>query len=290
MSFSSLFVKLFAHLPLPLAHALGLLAGSLFVLLPNPHRSITRANLAACYPQLSPRQRRRLLRRSLLETGKAVFETPRILAAPSARIMGLIREVHRRELLDEALAQGRGVALVMPHLGNWEILGLYCSSLHPMTALYRPPRMAGMDELLHRGRERLGATLVPIGPKGVRALYQALGQGGMIAILPDQDPRAAGGHFAPFFGLAANTMTLLPRLLQKSQTPAVFCYAERLSWGRGFAIHFEAAPAGMNSAEMDVAVGALNQGVEACVRALPEQYQWSYKRFRTRPAGEKPFY
>ena len=290
MSFAVVFVKLFARLPLPVTHALGIVIGWLFVLLPNPHRTITRANLKACYPELSRRQRWRLQRRSLLETGKAVFETPRILAGSNQTVMGMVKQVHNRELLDEAVKQGQGVALAMPHLGNWEILALYCSSLYPMTTLYRPPRMASMDELLRQGRERLGANLVPTGPKGVRALYQALGRGGLIAILPDQDPREAGGHFAPFYGIAANTMTLLPRLLHKSQAPTVFCYAERLPWGRGFAIHFEKAPEGMNSEDMDVAVGALNQGVENCVRALPGQYQWSYKRFRTRPEGEADMY
>ncbi|MGB5718252.1 MAG: hypothetical protein WBN81_14325, partial [Gammaproteobacteria bacterium] len=38
------------------------------------------------------------------------------------------------------------------------------------------------------------------------------------------------------------------------------------------------------------AVTATNQAVEDCVRECPEQYQWSYRRFKTRPEGEAAFY
>ena len=32
------------------------------------------------------------------------------------------------------------------------------------------------------------------------------------------------------------------------------------------------------------------EGIEECVREMPEQYYWVHKRFKTRPPGEPPVY
>jgi len=136
----------------------------------------------------------------------------------------------------------------------------------------------------------MGATLVPTDASGVRALYKAVAKNQMIGILPDQDPGDEGGVFAPFFGVPANTMTLLPRLMQKTGAAVIFSYAERLPRGQGFHVHFLPAPADARTDELQQAAAALNLGVENCVRQSPAQYQWSYKRFKTRPPGETRFY
>jgi len=282
-------LRLMVRLPLPLLHGIGAVLGWLSWLVPNPNNSVTRRNLELCFPTLTPAARRTLARRTLIETGKALLETPLLWLAPGERVLELVREVRGLELVERGLAAGRGVIVVSPHLGNWELCGLYLAR-YGITSLYRPPRKQALESLIRIARERLGATLVPTDARGVRALYQALARGGMIGILPDQDPRDEAGAFAPFFGVPAKTMTLLPRLAQKSGAPVLFTFAERLPRGRGFRLHFLPAPAGIHSADIATAVRALNQGVEQCVRMAPEQYQWAYKRFRTRPEGEAPLY
>jgi KDO2-lipid IV(A) lauroyltransferase len=284
-----LLLHLAARVPLPLLHGCGVALGWLGWLVPNRNKTIARRNLELAFPELEPAARRALLRRTLIETAKAVLETPRLWLLPCAQALKLIREVHGQEVLDQAMASGRGVIVASPHLGNWELWGLYLAR-HQLTALYRPPRKRAFEDLIRTARERCGSILVPTDARGVRALYQALGRGGIIGILPDQDPRGEAGVFAPFFGVPAMTMTLLPRLAHKSGAPVIFTYAERLPWGRGFHVHFLPAPAAINSADMATAAAALNQGLEQCVRRAPEQYQWIYKRFRTRPQGEAPRY
>jgi len=159
-----------------------------------------------------------------------------------------------------------------------------------MTCLYRPARQQGMGTVVVAGRERMGIRLAPTDTRGVRILLQALKVNELIGILPDQDPRDEAGVFAPFFGVQAKTMTLLSRLAHKSGAPLLFCMAERLPWGRGFRLHFLPAPSGIDSSNTALAAAALNQGVEQGVKLAPAQYQWSYKRFRTRPAGEPSLY
>lgn len=282
-------LRLVVRLPLPWLHGIGAFLGWLSWLVPNPNKAVTLRNLELCFPQWDRAARNALARRTLIETGKALLETPLLWLAPGERVLGLVREVRGLELMEQTLAGGKGVIAVSPHLGSWELCGLYLTR-YGITSLYRPPRKQALEELIRSARERLGATLVPTDARGVRALYQALSRGGLIGILPDQDPRDEAGAFAPFFGIPAKTMTLLPRLAHKSGAPVVYTFAERLPRGRGFRLHFLPAPTGIASDDMITAVTALNQGVEQCVRIAPEQYQWAYKRFRTRPEGEAPLY
>ena len=278
-----LLLRLFSLLPLPLAHALGVAGGWLAYLLPNEQRRVATMNIDICFPELSPAQRRRLVRQTLCEAGKTLFETPIIWFASRCRLDRLVVESVGEERLRELES---GVLIVTPHSGSWELVNLYCSARYPMTSLYRPLRQPRLERMVRGARQRFGAQLVPTDAKGIRALLGALKEKGLVMILPDQDPRDSTGEFAPFFGKPAKTMTLLPRLAQKSGAPALLAVAERLAWGRGFRIHFLPMDEAVASKESVQAVTALNRDLEQVIRRWPEQYQWIYKRFRTRPPGE----
>ena len=142
------------------------------------------------------------------------------------------------------------------------------------------------DPIIKNARERSGAKLVPTDVLGIKQLYKTLQSGNIIGILPDQEPDSKkGAVFAPFFTVPALTMLLVNRLVRRTGAKVVFCYAERLAAGRGFHIHFRSAADGISAADPELAARTLNLGVEACVRQLPDQYQWSYKRFKEQPAG-----
>ena len=283
-------LRLLAWLPLRAAQAVGGAIGGLSGRLPNDLRRITGINLARCLPELDEAERETLLRASLVETGRTFAELGAMWLWPVDRTLALVREVSGWEALERALAAGRGIVFLSPHQGAWELGCLYFASRHPLTALYRPPRMAALDDLVRGARERSGARLVPTDSGGVRALFRALAQGEAVGILPDQDPGRGAGLFAPFFGHSANTMVLASRLAGRSGAPVFFCVPERLPAGRGFHIHFTPADPAIGSPDLAVSVAALNAGVEAWVRRRPAQYLWSYKRFKSRPAGEPDWY
>lgn len=284
-----LLLRAFALLPLPLIHMMGARLGLLLYLLPNKNRDITLRNLELCFPERSLKQRKRIARKSLMETGKAILEKGAIMTWSRKRTLKLVKEIEGLEQLQQAQNNGKGTILAIPHLGDWEMIGMYCSANYPMTSLYRPQRGA-MDEFIKTGRERLGAHLVPTEGKGLKALYTALQRGEIIAILPDQNPGAGKGVFVPFFGIPTNTMVLLSRLTQKTGASVLYAYAERLSWGRGFRLHFHTTPDAIHDQDIMVSTTAMNAGLEQVISTLPEQYWWSYPRFRARPESEPPIY
>ncbi len=276
-------LKASACLPLWLSRGLGVTVGWLARLSHSRMYLVTRENLELCFPQMEPRARNQLIAASLSETGKMMLETGAVWLRPSSWLRSKILKVHRREILDDALAEGKGVILLAPHLGNWEVLGLYLSEVPGATFLYQPPDNQELERIVRDSREKAGAHLVPTNRKGVVVLLKVMKQGGFTGILPDQVPDAAGGGFAPFYGVPALTMTLVNNLRQRSGARVVAAYAERVKGG--FEIHFKEAAAGIEANDEIEALTALNRTVESCVDDIPAQYQWEYKRFRKQPAG-----
>lgn len=282
---------LFAALPLPVAHALGAILGWLFLIIPNKRQRTANINIDLCFPEMSRGARQRLRRRNMIELGKSVTEIGVLWTRNEKNIRRLVRHISGEDKLKKAMARKRGVILALPHLGAWEMVGLWGSLNYPMTSMYRPPPMSQIGDLMRQARERFGAHLVSADNTGIRALYKALAHGEMVAILPDQVPSSrSGGLFVPFFGIPANTMVLLSRLAIKSGAPVLFSYAERLPHGRGYHLHFLPAPMDINHGSIESSATVVNDMVEHCVRATPEQYQWIYKRFRGRRAGDREYY
>jgi KDO2-lipid IV(A) lauroyltransferase len=275
-------LTLLGQLPLPLLHGLGWLLGQLVWLIPNGYRWMSLRQLELCLPELDEKQRRRIAHRSLIESLKAICEVPAVWYGPRWRLQRWLRDPASLQMVRASLADGNGAIWLTPHQGAWEIAGLFCSQTGAMTILYKPQNSAA-DSVIERGRARLGAALVPTDGGGVKALLAALKRGEMIGVLPDHDPPEGAGKFAPLFGIPAHTMDLVPKLAARSGAPVHFIVAERLSWGRGFDFHIVPAPAEVADTEHGAA--AINRGLETCIRNWPEQYWWSYKRFRRQPAG-----
>ncbi|MEX0739277.1 MAG: lysophospholipid acyltransferase family protein [Pseudohongiella sp.] len=283
-------LRLLSWIPLPLLHRLAGLIGALVYVLPTETRRVTLINLQRVFPELALDERKRLARRSIQETLKAGFELGHMWYGSVEHAMSLIKGIQGKEYIDDALASGRSIIYCSPHLGNWELMGLYVSTLAPLTTLYKPPKLTGLNDLIADARARAGADLVATDRAGVVKLTRALQQGASTGILPDQQPRE-GGVFAPFFGHQAYTMTLVSKLAARSNAVVLFTFARRLPGGTGFELICMPADADIAHADSSQAAAALNRSVEACVRLAPEQYQWEYKRFRKRPTDEtEPFY
>jgi len=278
-------LRLLAALPLPVSQALGWCVGSLAALVPNRERANAEVNVALCFPQMPPEERRRFVRRALIENACTLLESPRAWLRDPGRLLERIDPQDGERWIRELLARGKGLIFAAPHLGNWEMGVHFLTRTTPTTVLYRPPRQQVLESVMVRGRGRDLARVVPTDASGIRALYQALGRGEAIAVLPDQQPKEEGSAavFAPFFGQETLTMTLLSRLARKTGAAVLFVFVERLPRGRGFRMHWVPAPDGVADADPRVAATALNLGVERCVAICPTQYQWTYRRFKKRP-------
>jgi KDO2-lipid IV(A) lauroyltransferase len=263
---------LLGRLPLSWLHAIGAAVGWAWCRTSRRESRRARDNLRLVYPDWSRDEIDRTALAVLQQTGASFFELPWLWTRPPRRVLAALTVVEGEALYRAALSDGRGLIIAAPHLGAWEALNLYLSSCAPISVLYRPPKSAWVERLINAGRERLGANAVAADAGGVRALVRTLRAGGTVGILPDQVPRAGEGEWAPFFGHAALTMSLLPKLAERTSASVLFAWAERLPRGGGYALRFVDAGSIGDTA-------SLNRAVERLARQCPAQYQWTYKRF-----------
>ena len=273
-------LRILARLPLPVINLIGVLTGWGLYFFSQKVLRRTRKNLNIAGITPSPADYRRLVKRSVVETGKGLIETFAIWFRPQEQVLPWVSECHGWEHVEAAHAQGQGIIFLTPHLGCYEITALYYAARHPITVLYRPARQQWLAPLIDEGRNRSQIKQAPTNLSGVRSLLRALKQGEAIGILPDQVPEFGEGVWADFFGTPAYTMTLVGKLAETSGARVLLAYGERLPWGRGYAIH-------IRPLDLEPSPDNINQGIEQLVRMCPEQYLWSYRRFkRPKPHGK----
>ncbi len=272
---------LLGRLPLRVLHALGAAAGWLTYWASPTYRRHLRENLAQAYPHDVAR---RLLPQAVAHAGRGLLELPRVWMRPLGEVMPLVRQVSGGEHFEAAARRGKGILLLTPHLGCFDITAKYCASHAPITVLYRPPRKAWLDSIIVHGRTRDQQSLAAADLSGVRTLLKALKRGEAVGMLPDQAPKVGEGRWLDFFGRPAYTMTLAARMAESGAT-VLFIYAERLPKGAGYHVHLR--PPNSDWAATEDKALAINREIEALVRECPEQYLWGYHRYK-RPAGAEP--
>ncbi|EXF44921.1 lipid A biosynthesis lauroyl acyltransferase [Pseudomonas sp. BAY1663] len=283
-------LRLFARLPWRMVQGLGSAIGWLMWKLPNRSREVARINLHKCFPELDAAELDALLARTLRETGKTFTESACAWIWPADKTLRLIRQVEGLEVLEQALASGKGVVGITSHLGNWEVLNhFYCAQCKPII-FYRPPKLKAVDDLLQQQRVQLGNRVAPSTREGILSVIKEVRRGGAVGIPADPEPSEGSGLFVPFFAIQALTSKFVPGMLTGGKAVGVFLHALRLEDGSGFKVILEAAPEGMYSDDSETAVAAMSATIEKYVRAYPSQYMWTMKRFKKRPPGEKRWY
>lgn len=272
------------RLPLSWAQGLGDGIGALSHRFNTRECKVARRNLELLGLPRDPAERESALRRILGQTGRCAVETLRIWTRPRADNLHLVATVTGLEHLAAAEAGGRGVIISAPHYGNWELLIEFLAARGPFALVYRTPESASGDAFLRLARGGENIRLVPAEASTLRPLWKALQAGGVIGITPDQQPKLGSGEFAPFFGRQALTLSLIPRLAERSGAAVLFAYAERRPDGR-FDLHFEPALPAIASPDLVEAATAMNAQVETIARRDLWQYQWTYKRWTLRPPG-----
>lgn len=280
--------RLLGSLNLSVNRGIGFMLASGVWLFNGRTRKVTQKNIQLCFPNLSAVQQQVLARASVNHTMLTLVEAFRCWCQPFSLLKGEVRQVHNQVHWDQCLADGKGLIVIGPHFGNWEVLGLHLAETVAITNLYEEPKHKAVGDLMKSGRQQQLSKLAPANRKGVAMLVKALERGECIGILPDQVPTGGAGVLSLFMGQPALTMTLVHKLLKKTGAKAVMAVAQRVD--EGFEIHYLPVDPAIYSDDMQASVDALNRSVESCVALAPSQYQWEYKRFRRLPEGYPQHY
>jgi KDO2-lipid IV(A) lauroyltransferase len=277
-----------SHWPLGLLHPLGAAMGWLAYLGSPSYRRRLKAHTDAV--GLSRGQRWA----AVGHAGKMVGELPLMWGRPREEAFGERVQWRHPEVVAQALAEGKGLLLLTPHLGCFEVTAqAYAERFgaqQPITALYRPAKQAWLAEVMKDSRNRPGMLTSPATLGGVRQMLRALKSGQTVGLLPDQVPPEGMGAWAPFFGRPAYTMTMAAKLVAQTRCAVVLLRGERLGWlarrrqGCSYVVHAsrvapqtEALLAAGDAAE---SAAAINRLMEDLIMQAPEQYLWGYNRYK----------
>jgi KDO2-lipid IV(A) lauroyltransferase len=272
----TLLLRWLSRWPLAWLHALGATLGWLTWALSPSYRRRLAENAALAGIAAADR------RRSVAEAGRMAAEVPWLWFMPAGERLGDRVRWHGQAVIEEALAAGRGLLLLTPHLGSFEVSARACAERYPVpiTVLYRPARKPWLRRLEETARARPNMATAPATLAGVRQMLRALQRGEIVGLLPDQVPPEGQGVWAPFFGRPAYTMTLAARLAQQTGAAIGLAWCERLPRGQGYSIHLVPVPGPLGDDDLAAAT-RINQAMEQAIRALPSQYLWGYNRYKS---------
>jgi len=268
-----------SRLPLALLHALGAGLGWVVYLASGVYRRRFRANVAQAGVAWAD------ARPAIAAAGRMAAELPWLWVGTKGKPLGNKLQWDGGELIAAALAEKRGLVMLTPHMGCFEICAQaiaerFTTPESPITVLYRPARQAALRDVMAGSRERPGLATAPASLAGVRQMIRALRKGEVIGLLPDQVPPDGLGVWAPFFGKPAYTMTLAARLVQQTGAALLLIWGERLTGGEGFVVHVLPAPEIAKDATAEDAAAMVNAAMESLIRRAPGQYLWGYHRYK----------
>ncbi|MCQ9617480.1 lysophospholipid acyltransferase family protein [Paenalcaligenes niemegkensis] len=268
-------LRALSYLPLGFLHGCGRIVGKTVYLIPGRYRNRLRKNAAqAGYTSTS------FARKSAGEIGAMIFETPKVwLRADECLAKCINPDAY---IVEEALAEKRGILYLTPHLGCFEITARRLVQYGPITVMFREPRQSFLEPAMRASRDTPGLHSVPANLKGIREFVRALRRGEAIGMLPDQVPSSGDGVWQPFFGKPAYTMTLAAKLALQTKVPVVLTAGERLPRGQGWKIHYVRLQEPLPES-IDAMVAVINDGMESLITRFPEQYLWSYNRYKIPP-------
>lgn len=189
------------------------------------------------------------------------------------------------QVLRDAHARGKGVLIVSPHLGNFELYGQAVTRAgYPAVTIAKETYDPRITKLLTDFRFRGGVNCIWRGdPDKMKKIRQVFTDGNMLGVLIDQDTKVPS-VFVPFFGRLASTPVVPSAIARKADASVVFGYAVRDGWN--YRMHFEHVNYPRTDDEQQDAwalTAELTRLTEQAVRKYPSQWVWMHRRWKTRP-------
>lgn len=232
-----------------------------------------RENLAHVLPDLPPREVARMTRSVPANTGRMLGE----IAAGKPFIDRIARTPMTGPglaALDAARAKGQPIIVVSGHFGNFDAARCALAQRgHRIGALYRPVDDPALDRIFHDALSRIADPVFPRGRRGLAQMVKFLRSGNTVAILLDQ--YVHGGAVLRFFGKPAPTSLSAAELALKYGALLVPVYGIR--HGPAFEIVAEAP---IQHSTPETMTQAINDSLEARVRAHMDQWLWIHRRWK----------
>jgi len=278
---------LLAHLPYRLNLTAGKLTGLLAYIFAINRRRTAATNIRLCFPELSAKQQRSMVKETILDNGMGLAETC-LAWFDYERINHNMIDIEGESHLIAAIAEGRGVILVGAHYSTLDLGGVLMAKYQKVGVMYRAKKQPLFDLVMKNARSRFCEAVIE--RSDMRSVIRFIKKGGVMWYAPDQDYGRRNTVFAPFFGIIASTINVIPRLVQVNNSPVLILSHHRKADHTGYVVSIspplENYPSGNDVADATT----INSELEKQIIKYPAQYMWLHRRFKTRPEGEAKLY
>jgi Kdo2-lipid IVA lauroyltransferase/acyltransferase len=248
---------------------------------------ITQINIKKCFPNLSDDEQNALVKESILLDWKNAIDTC-IIWQKGLPNLKLNIEIKGKDIFERYIGSPNGLILAPLHYGNWEVTAYASASICKTVGLYKSLKLPALNQFILERRQKSGSHYLAAEHASIREILRNIIPNQVVFIFPDQEPGKNGGEFAPFFGHEAYTPTLIPKIVKKKKSALLYITCK--STQDGFVLEYIDSKLNQFDGPIDQSMKILNQEIESIISEDPAEYYWSYRRFKTQPAGQPKFY
>jgi KDO2-lipid IV(A) lauroyltransferase len=279
-------VALMGRLPLPVLRALGTVMGWALYGLVSSRRRVVQTNLKLCFPHLSEREvKQQALQvfvnfcQSWLDRGWLWHGSPDI-ARQRLRLCGAVGE----------LDGDKPTVIFAPHFMGLDAGWTALTQQLPrrFATIYTDQANKISDAWILQGRKRFGQARLFGRIEGVKPILEGLKKGEPLYLLPDMNFGPEESVFVPFYGVQAATVPSLARFAKLGRAKVIPVLSRMTA--KGYDIEVLPAWTGFPSGDVLADTALMNARLQTYIDTMPTQYYWVHKRFKDRPAGERPPY
>ncbi len=278
---------LITHLPHRWQIRIGQGLGKILYSFPSKLKQITKLNIELCLPELNSQQQQELMKKNFASLGVGLIEAAMAWWLSDSKIKCLYT-ITGFEHVEAALKKGKGIILVGPHFTCLEMIGRLLGMKYTFGVMYRPHKKPLISFIHQRFRQQHYVNYIP--RHRVRQLLRALNNNMPIWYAYDIDGGEKGSVFAPFFGIQTASLTSVSRIVHLSGAAVIPISFYRREDNFKYEVILGPPISDFPSEDLVADATKLNATLEHSIRAHADQYVWQYKRFKTRPPGEKRFY
>ncbi|MBB1600566.1 lysophospholipid acyltransferase family protein [Variovorax sp. UMC13] len=284
------FMRTLARLPLPLVRGFGKVLGRVLYVVAVSRRHVVQTNLALCLPQKSKAERDAIARETFVFVAQSWLDRSWLWHAPEAVVASRLRVVGSAAEIDEIAHGSAPMILFAPHFYGLDAAAtaLTMHTARPSTTIYTTQRDPLVDAWIREGRQRFGNVITLNRTEGIKPIVAGLRKNGLLYLLPDMDFGREQSVFVPFYGVPAATLPSLSRFARLGKAKVVPVVSRLTATG----YDIEVLPAWQNFPSEDAVADTalMNTRLQGYIDAMPSQYYWVHRRFKTRPEGAPPVY